>query len=73
MALRTPVSRVQTAYRSGARAAVKIAYRPPLWLEAVIWLPLAAALCAALLRPLKGLMVAAQFANKASEARRDDV
>ena len=51
----------------------EIVYRPPLWLEAVIWLPAAAALCAGLLRPLKGLMVAAQFANKASEARRDDV
>ncbi|MEJ0066888.1 MAG: DUF983 domain-containing protein [Caulobacteraceae bacterium] len=51
----------------------EIAYRPPLWLEAVIWLPVAAALCAGLLRPLKGLMVAAQFANRASEAGRDDL
>jgi uncharacterized protein (DUF983 family) len=51
----------------------EIVYRPPLWLEGVIWLPVAAALCAGLLRPLKGLMIAAQFANKASEARRDDV
>jgi uncharacterized protein (DUF983 family) len=38
----------------------------------VIWLPVAAALSLGLLRPLKGLMIAAQFANKASEARRDD-
>jgi uncharacterized protein (DUF983 family) len=51
----------------------EVAYRPPLWLEAVIWLPVAAAMCAGLLRPLKGLMVAAQFANKASEARRDEL
>jgi len=51
----------------------EIAYRPPLWLEAVIWLPVAAALCAGLLRPLKGLMVAAQFANRASQAGRDDL
>ena len=51
----------------------EIVYRPPLWLEAVIWLPIAAGLCLGLLRPLKGLMVAAQFANRASEAGRDDL
>jgi uncharacterized protein (DUF983 family) len=51
----------------------EIVYRPPLWLEGVIWLPVAAALCLGLLRPLKGLMIAAQFANKASQAGRDDV
>jgi uncharacterized protein (DUF983 family) len=51
----------------------EIAYRPPLWVEAVIWLPVAAILCVALLQPLKGLMIAAQFANKASEAGRDDL
>jgi uncharacterized protein (DUF983 family) len=39
----------------------------------VIWLPIAAALSAGLLRPLKGLMVAAQFANRASQAGRDDL
>jgi uncharacterized protein (DUF983 family) len=51
----------------------EIAYRLPLWLEGVIWLPIAAVLCVGLLRPLKGLMIAAQFANKASQAGRDDV
>jgi uncharacterized protein (DUF983 family) len=51
----------------------EIVYRPPLWLEAVIWLPIAAVLCVGLLRPLKGLMIAAQFANRASEAGRDDL
>jgi len=51
----------------------EIVYRPPLWLEGVIWLPVAAVLCLGLLRPLKGLMIAAQFANKASQAGRDDV
>ena len=51
----------------------EIVYRPPLWLEGVIWLPVAAGLCLGLLRPLKGLMIAAQFANKASQAGRDDV
>jgi uncharacterized protein (DUF983 family) len=51
----------------------EIVYRPPLWLEGVIWLPVAAVLCLGLLRPLKGLMIAAQFANKASQAGRDEV
>ena len=51
----------------------EVAYRPPLWVEAVIWLPIAAALCFGLLRPLKGLMIAAQFANRASQAGRDDL
>ena len=47
--------------------------RPPIWVEFVVWLPVALVLCLALLRPLKGLMIAAQFANKASEAGRHDV
>lgn len=50
----------------------EIAFRPPVWLHLVLWLPLATVLCLGLLRPMKGLMIAAQFANKASEARRDD-
>jgi uncharacterized protein (DUF983 family) len=45
--------------------------RPPIWVD-FLWLPIAAALCLGLLRPMKGLMIAAQFANHASEARRDD-
>ena len=51
----------------------EIAYRPPIWVHLVVWLPIAAALCLALLRPIKGLMIAAQFANRASEAGRDDL
>jgi len=50
-----------------------IALRPPIWLLLLIWMPLSVIVCVALLRPMKGLMVAAQFANKASEAGRDDV
>lgn len=51
----------------------EIAIRPPIWVDIVVWLPIAAGLCLALLRPFKGLMVAAQFANKAFEAGRHDV
>jgi len=51
----------------------EIAFRPPIWVHFVIWLPVAAILCLALLQPMKGLMIAAQFVNQASEAGRDDI
>ncbi|HWA59945.1 MAG TPA: DUF983 domain-containing protein [Caulobacteraceae bacterium] len=50
---------------------VEIAYEPPIWLLLVVFLPLAAIVCLGLLRPMKGLMLAAQFVNRASEAGRD--
>lgn len=49
----------------------EVAFSPPVWVHLVIWLPLTLVLVLALLRPMKGLMLAAQFMNKASEARRD--
>ena len=51
----------------------EIAYRPPIWVHLVVWLPIASILCLVLLRPMKGLMIAAQFANRAFEAGRDDI
>jgi len=51
----------------------EVLFRPPIWVDLVVWLPVAAILCLALLRPLKGLMVAAQFVNHAAEVRRDDL
>jgi uncharacterized protein (DUF983 family) len=50
----------------------ELALHPPIWVD-FVWLPIAAILCLVLLRPVKGLMLAAQFANRASEARRDDL
>lgn len=50
----------------------EIAVRPPIWLHLVLWLPLAGGLCLALLRPAKGLMIAAQFRNKAAQHARND-
>ena len=50
---------------------VEVAFNPPIWLLLVIFLPLTLITCLLLLRPMKGLMLAAQFANRASEARRD--
>lgn len=51
----------------------EIFFRPPIWVHFVIWLPIAVVLSLGLLRPLKGLMIAAQFANRASQAGRDDL
>lgn len=51
----------------------EVAVHPPVWVHLVLWLPLAAILCLVLLRPLKGVMVAAQIRNKASEHRREDL
>ena len=43
----------------------EIAYRPPVWIPLLVWIPTAAALCLALLRPMKGLMIAAHVHNRA--------
>jgi uncharacterized protein (DUF983 family) len=51
---------------------VDIAYRPPIWLHLVIWLPLTLILSLGLMRPFKGVMVALQFHNHAAEVRNDD-
>ena len=42
------------------------------WIVVVTWLPIAAVLCLALLRPFKGVLVALQFHHKAGELRNDD-
>jgi uncharacterized protein (DUF983 family) len=47
----------------------EVAAHPPVWLNLLIWLPVAGALSLGLLRPLKGLMVALQFHNRASQSR----
>jgi uncharacterized protein (DUF983 family) len=49
----------------------EVAFNPPVWVTLIIWLPMTLAISLALLRPMKGLMLAAQFMNKASEARRE--
>jgi len=49
----------------------ELTFAPPIWVHIVIFLPLTLAVCLGLLRPLKGVMLAAQFSNKAAEARHD--
>ena len=45
---------------------------PPVWLQMLIWLPLIGAMTVGALRPFKGVLIALQFRNRASEARRDE-
>jgi uncharacterized protein (DUF983 family) len=45
---------------------------PPMWVHLAVWLPLTLALSLGLMRPLKGVLLASQFMNKASEARHGD-
>lgn len=55
----------------GSALYVEIAYEPPIWLHLAIWLPLSVVVCLAMMRPLKGLAVALQYANQAGEGRFD--
>lgn len=49
----------------------EVAFSPPVWVHLVVFLPMTLAVCVGLLRPTKGVLLAAQFANRASEARND--
>ncbi|WP_299480402.1 DUF983 domain-containing protein [uncultured Roseibium sp.] len=51
---------------------VELSFQPPIWLHLILWLPLTVVLAAAVLRPLKGLMIALQFKHKAEEGRLDE-
>lgn len=42
--------------------AVEMAFRPPMWLHAAMWLPLTVVLALAALAPIKGTLVALQWA-----------
>ena len=50
----------------------EITYHPPVWVDLVTWFPAAAILCLLALPPFKGVLVALQFHNHASEARHGD-
>jgi uncharacterized protein (DUF983 family) len=55
----------------GCALIVEVLYEPPLWLHALLWLPLILATTLWPLRPLKGLMIALQYHHKAAEGRLD--
>ncbi|MGL4962779.1 MAG: DUF983 domain-containing protein [Inquilinus sp.] len=48
---------------------LELAYEPPMWVHLLTSVPLLIGGCLALLRPLKGWLVAAQYINDAREAR----
>lgn len=50
---------------------VEFTYEPPLWVHLLLWLPLILLVSIGMLRPLKALMVALQYRNKAAEGRLD--
>ena len=52
-----------------AALVVEVAYQPPYWLHALLWVPLILALTLLPLRPVKGLLIALQFHHKAAEGR----
>ncbi len=54
---------------TGGALIVEILYRPPYWVHALLWIPLAIALPLLILRPLKAILIALQYANKATEGR----
>ncbi|ACS38207.1 UNVERIFIED_ORG: uncharacterized protein (DUF983 family) [Methylorubrum zatmanii] len=48
---------------------LELAYEPPVWVHAVVTLPLLLLACVPVIRPLKGLFIASQYINKAGEGR----
>ncbi|HEV7439947.1 MAG TPA: DUF983 domain-containing protein [Methylobacterium sp.] len=48
---------------------LEIAYEPPIWVHALVAGSLSIGLSLLLVRPLKGLLIALQFSNKAEEGR----
>jgi uncharacterized protein (DUF983 family) len=55
----------------GAALVVEILYSPPIWLHALLWVPLILVTTLWPLRALKGLMIALQYHHKAAEGRLD--
>jgi uncharacterized protein (DUF983 family) len=55
----------------GAALLVEMRYAPPLWVHAVLWVPLVLLTTIGPLRPLKGLLIALQYHHKAAEGRLD--
>lgn len=53
----------------GAALWTELAFEPPIWVHLVIFLPMTVVVCLGLLRPLKGLLVALQYRNKAGQGQ----
>ena len=48
---------------------VEFTFAPPLWVHALLWVPLILGLSIGLLRPLKGFLIAQQYRHRAEEGR----
>ena len=53
----------------GAALWTEVAYQPPMWVHMVVFLPLTLIVCLGMLRPLKGVLIALQYRNKAEPGR----
>jgi uncharacterized protein (DUF983 family) len=53
----------------GAALVVEMRYEPPLWVHAVLWLPLILLTGLLPLRLIKGVLIALQYHHKAAEGR----
>jgi uncharacterized protein (DUF983 family) len=47
----------------------ELRFEPPFWVHLIIFLPLTLLVCVGLLRPLKGVLIALQYRNKAEQGR----
>lgn len=56
----------------GAALYVEVAYQPPYWVHAVLWLPLIFILTFGLLRVVKALLLVLQYTHKAGEGRLEE-
>jgi uncharacterized protein (DUF983 family) len=54
---------------AGSALAVEALYSPPLWVHAVLWIPLILITTLLPLRPVKGLLIALQYHHRAEEGR----
>jgi uncharacterized protein (DUF983 family) len=55
----------------GMALVVEVEYAPPLWVHAVLWVPLILLVTLAPLRLIKGLLIALQYHHDAAEGRLD--
>lgn len=53
----------------GFAAWLEAVWGPPLWLHALVWIPLTIVGALGLLKPLKGMMIAAQYRFRSVEER----
>lgn len=51
---------------------VEFTFEPPLWLHAILWLPVIAAICILCIRIFKGMLLAQQYRKDASQGMLED-